>query len=159
MLWSTIASAQTDKALRLGDMPWPDAERALDSSTVVVIPMGAGSKEHGPHLPLACDLLQAQWVTDRIAATEKVVIAPEVNYGYYFFFTEFPGSTSVRFTVQRDMLVDICRRLSAFGPRRFYVINIGISTIPPLKAAAEICYEYLLIKFNSHYNSVRVTTY
>lgn len=146
MVWS--ANAQTDTAPRLGDLTWPEAEAVLDSSTVVVIPMGAGSKEHGPHLPLACDQMQAEWVTEHIAATERVVIAPVVNYGYYFYFTEFPGSTSVRFTVQRDMLVDICRGLSAFGPRRFYVINIGISTVPPLKAAAaQLAREGILLHY------------
>ncbi len=129
--------AQQEKAVRLSDVPWTVAETALDSSTVVVIPMGAGSKEHGPHMRLGCDLMQATWVTDRIAATEDVVIAPVVNYGYYYAFTNFPGSTSVRVTVQRDMIVDICRRLSAFGPRRFYMVHIGVSTLYPLRSAAE----------------------
>ena len=150
LLSSLAVVAQKETAVRLADVAWPVAEDALDSSSIVVIPMGAGSKEHGAHLPLSCDLLQATWITDRIAATEHVVIAPEVNYGYYFFFTNFPGSTSVRFTVQRDMIVDICRRLSAFGPRRFYVINIGVSTVPPLRSAAEqLAREGILMRFTN----------
>ena len=106
-LSSISGFAQQEKAVRLSDVPWTVAETVLDSTTVVVIPMGAASKEHGPHMRLGCDLMQATWVTDRIATTEDVVIAPEVNYGYYYAFTNFPGSTSVRFTVQRDMIVDI----------------------------------------------------
>jgi creatinine amidohydrolase len=129
--------AQKERAVRLSDIPWTVAETVLDSNTVVVIPMGAGSKEHGPHMRLGCDLMQATWATDRIARTEDVVIAPEVNYGYYPAFVNFPGSTTVRFTAQRDMIVDICRRLSAFGPRRFYMIHIGVSTMYPLRSAAE----------------------
>ena len=34
---------------------WPEAEKALKPETVVVIPIGAESKEHGPHLKLAND--------------------------------------------------------------------------------------------------------
>jgi creatinine amidohydrolase len=33
--------------------------------------------------------------------------------------------------------VDICRGLARFGPRRFYIVNTGISTLRPLKLAAD----------------------
>jgi creatinine amidohydrolase len=35
------------------------------------------------------------------------------------------------------MLVDICHSLARFGPRRFYVLNTGISTLRALAPAAE----------------------
>lgn len=144
----TIVHAQVEKASRLVELSWPEAEKVLDSTTVVVIPLGAGSKEHGPHLPLATDMLQAEWYTDRLASTEQVTIAPLINYGYYYFFTEFPGSTSIRFTAARDMVVDVCRGLAAFGPKRFYVINIGVSTVPVLKAAAQqLAQEGVVLRF------------
>ena len=40
----------------LSRMTWVEAKAALTPDTVVVIPLGAGSKEHGPHLPLDTDL-------------------------------------------------------------------------------------------------------
>ncbi len=83
--------AQTVRSVRLMDLPWPEAERVLDSSDVVLIPLGAGCKEHGPHLPLATDHLQATWLTERVMAARSVVVMPEINYGYYYFFTNFPG--------------------------------------------------------------------
>src|SRR5260221_10001718 len=45
--------------VRLGDMPWPEAEKLLGAERVVVLPLGAGSKEHGPHLLLGNDHLLA----------------------------------------------------------------------------------------------------
>ncbi|HNH85325.1 MAG TPA: creatininase family protein, partial [Acidobacteriota bacterium] len=39
----------------LGELTWPDAEARLKTSPVVIIPFGAGSKEHGPHLPMNAD--------------------------------------------------------------------------------------------------------
>ena len=58
--------AQTVRSVQLMDLPWPEAERVLDSSDVVLIPLGAGCKERGPHLPLATDHLQATWLTERV---------------------------------------------------------------------------------------------
>src|SRR5262249_53097077 len=37
-----------------------------------------------------------------------------------------------------DMTVEIIRSIAAHGPRRFYVINTGVSTIRPLAVSAEI---------------------
>ncbi len=67
-----------------------------------------------------------------------VVIAPTINYSYYPAFVEYPGSTSLRLETARDMIVDICRGLARFGPRRFYVLNTGVSTNRALAPAAEI---------------------
>lgn len=140
--------AQTTASVRLMDLPWTEAERVLDSIDVVLIPLGAGCKEHGPHLPLATDHLQATWLTERVMAARPVVVMPEINYGYYPFFTRFPGSTTVRYTASRDMVVDICRGLAAFGPKRFYIINIGISTLPVLReAAVQLAEEGILLYF------------
>lgn len=33
-------------------LPWPEAEKLLTPDAIVVIPLGAASIEHGPHLPL-----------------------------------------------------------------------------------------------------------
>ena len=38
----------------LGDLTWPEAARRVPESTVI-IPFGAGAKEHGPHLPMNTD--------------------------------------------------------------------------------------------------------
>ena len=66
-----------------------------------------------------------------------VVVAPTLNYGFYPAFVEYPGSTSLRLETSRDMIVDICRALSRFGPKRFYIINTGISAPQALAPAAD----------------------
>jgi creatinine amidohydrolase len=37
----------------------------------------------------------------------------------------------------RDLVVDVCTSLARFGPKRFYVLNTGVSTRIPLKAAED----------------------
>ncbi|MGH9844344.1 MAG: hypothetical protein ACREEM_36945 [Blastocatellia bacterium] len=48
---SSNAFAQ-NKGVLLENLTWQEAEKALKPETVVVIPLGAAAKEHGPHLKL-----------------------------------------------------------------------------------------------------------
>jgi len=122
----------------LGDLTWQQAERVLTPETIVVIPLGAESKEHGPHLRLKNDFVLAEYFKRRVMARAAVVVAPTVNYHFYPAFVEYPGSTSLRLETARDVIVDICRSLARFGPKKFYVLNTGVSTIRALKPAQDL---------------------
>jgi len=122
----------------LENLTWLEAEKTLTPSTVIVIPLGAAAKEHGPHLKLKNDFLIAEYLKKRVLDESDVVIAPTINYSFYPAFVEYPGSTSLRLDTARDTVVDICRTLSRYGPKRFYVINTGISTQRALKPAVDI---------------------
>jgi len=135
----TPASARIPKAkgILLENLTWIEAEKALTRDTVVVIPIGAASKEHGPHLRLKNDWILAEYLKRRVLAASQVVIAPTVPYHFYPAFVEYPGSTTLRLETARDLMVDICRSLARYGPRRFYALNTGVSTLRALKPAAE----------------------
>jgi creatinine amidohydrolase len=123
--------------VRIERLAWTEAERLLDSATIVMIPLGAASKEHGPHLPLNNDWLLAEYFANRVAAATRVVQYPTVNYSFYPAFVEYPGSTSLRLETARDMIVDIIRGIAWHGPRRFYVLNTGVSTLRALAPARD----------------------
>lgn len=132
----------------LEDLTWIEAEKVLTPDAVVVIPLGAESKEHGPHLRLRNDFVMARYLAERVRERSRVVIAPTVNYGYYPAFVEYPGSTSLSLETSRDMIEEICRGLARFGPRRFYVLNTGVSTVAALKpAAAALAAEGILMRY------------
>ena len=137
---ASLAGAQQPAraGVLLEDLTWQQAEKALTRQSIVVIPLGAGSKEHGPHLKLSNDFIMAEYLKRRVADASDVVVAPTVNYSFYPAFLSYPGSTSLNMETARDMVVQICRTLSAYGPRKFYVLNTGISTIVPLRQAAAI---------------------
>jgi creatinine amidohydrolase len=122
----------------LEELTWVEAEKLLTPETVVVIPLGAAAKEHGPHLPLNNDFLLAEYLKRRVMERADVVVAPTVSYFYYPAFTEYPGSTTLSQGTARDLTVQIINSLAAFGPRKFYVLNTGLSTIRSLIPAAEI---------------------
>lgn len=138
--WQPAPAAQiaAPKGVVLERLTWPEAETVLRDDTVVVIPIGAASKEHGPHLKLRNDLSMAEYLTRRVADASAVVVAPTLTYHFYPAFVEYPGSTSLSMNTARSLTVDVVRGLARFGPRRFYALNTGISTLRPLEAAATI---------------------
>ena len=141
-----------NKAIFLEDISWTSAREILNDKTIVVMPLGAGSKEHGPHLPLSTDFLQAKALADLVALERNVVITPIVNYGFYPAFLKYPGSTSTNFATASDMVVQVIRSLAAYGPKKFYIINIGVSTTPPLLAATKVLAEEGILLVFSRYD-------
>jgi creatinine amidohydrolase len=125
--------------IRLQDLAWPEAERVLTAEAVVVLPVGAAAKEHGPHLRLDNDLVLAEHLARRVLAGtgREVIVAPTLSYHHYPAFVEYPGSTSLRMETARDLTLDVVRGLARHGPRRFYALNTGISTVKALAPAAE----------------------
>jgi creatinine amidohydrolase len=153
-VFAVSAAAQTAKptarTVLLETLTWDEAEKLLTPETIVVIALGAESKEHGRHLQLNNDFLMAEYFKRRVleAAPPNVVIAPTINYGYYPAFLEYPGSTSVGMETARTMINDIVRSLAHYGPRRFYILNTGISTLRPLAlSAADLAKDGILIHY------------
>jgi creatinine amidohydrolase len=133
---------------RLEQMTWLEAERRLGPETIVMIPLGAAAKEHGPHLTLANDRILAEHWTAKVLERADVVVAPTLTYHFYPAFVEYPGSTTLRLETARDVVLDVVRSLAAFGPRRFYVLNTGISTVRALEpAAAQLAREGILLAY------------
>ena len=127
-------------AVFLRDLTWLEAEKVLGPECVVVLPIGASAKEHGPHLRLDNDERLAEGYARLLSNAEgagDIVIAPTLTYHFYPAFAEYPGSTSLRLETARDLTVDIVRSIAKHGPRRFYALNTGVSTVRALKPAAE----------------------
>lgn len=117
------------------EVAWPEVERRLAAGAVAVLPVGAAAKEHGRHLPLGTDALQAEWLGARVAARCNAVVWPVLGYGHYPAFVDYPGSISVAAATFVATVVDILAGFERAGAARSAVLNTGISTIAPLAAA------------------------
>jgi creatinine amidohydrolase len=148
---ATPASSENSfHAVLLETLSWDEAEPLLTPNTIVVIPLGAESKEHGRHLQLNNDFLMAEYFKRRILAAGplNVVVAPTINYSYYPAFLEYPGSTSVTEEIASGMIYEIVASLSRYGPRRFYILNTGISTLKPLeRTARHLAIDGILLRY------------
>jgi creatinine amidohydrolase len=135
-------------AVFLRDLTWLEAEAVLGPETVVVLPIGASAKEHGPHLRLDNDERLADGYARLLGEAADVVIAPPLTYHFYPAFAEYPGSTTLRLETARDLTIDVVRSLARHGPRRFYALNTGVSTIRALEpAAAALAKEGILLRY------------
>jgi creatinine amidohydrolase len=131
-----IEAQTAPRGVRLSDITWQQAAEVLRPETVVVIPLGAGSKEHGPHLKLGNDAILSDYLAGRVAAASDVVVAPSLAYHFYPAFVDYPGATSLTVDTARALTTEVALGLSRFGPRRFYVLNTGVSTTRALELAA-----------------------
>lgn len=120
----------------VADLDWTDVEAAIARGAVAILPVGAGAKEHGRHLPLATDLIQAEWLASRLAAARQVLVWPTVNHGFYPSFVDYPGSVSISEGTFLEYVTDIVASIERAGATRLVLLNTGISTIRPLQAVS-----------------------
>ena len=126
------------------NLTWLEAEKALREYEVVMIPLGARTKEHGPHLPLNNDWVMAEYLAKRVAAEVPVAVMPTLQYGYYPSFLEYPGSVSLGFETFKEVVKDVCVSLAGYGVRKFYVLNTGVSTARALGPVSEALKERVI---------------
>ncbi|MBS1984174.1 MAG: creatininase family protein [Bdellovibrionales bacterium] len=137
------------QGLWLDRVSWDEADVLLKEARVVVIPIGAGLKEHGHHLPLGNDAILATELTQRLVERAPILACPTVNYGPYPAFSEYPGSVTITPEAFEGTLRGIVQSLFRHGARRFYALNTGISTVASLEklrlefAAQDIAFAYM----------------
>src|SRR5438552_2706407 len=92
-------------ALRLGELSSP-AFASLQPKPPLLVPVGI-VEEHGAHLPLDTDSIQAVATCEEVAGRMDALVAPLLAYGNSSSTRNFPGSFSLRFDTLRDVARDI----------------------------------------------------
>src|SRR5882757_9564188 len=75
-------------------LTWDEVARRIAAGAAAILPIGAAAKQHGFHLPLNTDRIQAEWFAAGLAQRLDALIWPTVSYGYYPAFIEYAGSGS-----------------------------------------------------------------
>lgn len=119
----------------LENLTWPEAKSRIDAGAVVIVPVGAAAKAHGPHLPLDTDRTLARALAEGVARALPVLVAPVVDVGYYPAFAGYPGSQTLRADTFVALVTDVLTKLVRDGAARIAVINTGVSTEAPLTLA------------------------
>ena len=122
----------------LGDLTWTQAEAMLAEAPLVIVPFGAGAKEHGPHLPMNADLVVARYLCERAIESLPVVVAPPIVHGWFPAFRDFPGTEVKDPDVFRAYVLEVARSLVKGGAQRIVLLNTGIAraTGLPISIAA-----------------------
>lgn len=121
-----------DRGVWLEDLTWQEAKVRFDAGAVVVVPVGAASKAHGPHLPLKTDALTARALAQNMVERLPIVAAPVVGFGFYPAFTAFAGSQHLTADTFKALMRELVGNLRGHGVRRVAILNTGVSTEKPL---------------------------
>jgi creatinine amidohydrolase len=106
----------------LAEMSWEQVKLYLDKDDRVVLPLGA-TEEHGRHLGLGTDHIEAEAIARGVGERSSVAVAPTLNYGMSHALLGFPGTLSLRPTTLIAVLEDLLRSLYRHGFRRVFVVN------------------------------------
>ena len=90
-------------------------EAALANHAIAVLPIGATCKEHGKHMPMATDYLQAEWLISQIINQVNIVVWPTLGYGYYPAFVDYPGSCSLEENTFEKVVLEIIQGIIKSG--------------------------------------------
>ena len=137
--WPALAQAPEEPAgVRLGDLTFAQAEARFETAPLVIVPFGAGAKEHGPHMPMNADLVVAEYLCDRAIEALPVVVAPAISHGWFPAFRTFPGTEIGDASVFQSYVLEVGRSLVRSGARRVVFLNTGIAraTGLPISIAA-----------------------
>lgn len=103
-------------------MTMPEFEAGLAVSRTALIPFGS-VEEHGPHLPLSTDTLEAYEVAKKAALVTSLFVAPPVQYGNCRSTACHPGTISISTTTLKMLFKDIVRSLYSHGLRNFIALT------------------------------------
>jgi creatinine amidohydrolase len=116
-----------------------EAEKAAEEGKVVIIPCGS-VEEHGSHLPLCTDSLQAEHVALGVSRKTGCLVAPSLRYGLCNSTRNFPGTITITFDALRSIMNDILEEFIRNGFTRLLIItgHAGSSHMTAIKLAAKM---------------------
>ena len=106
----------------LEEMTMEEFEKGLKSSKTILIPFGS-VEEHGSHLPLSTDTIQAYEVGKKASQEIPIFVAPPVHYGYCRSSACHPGTISITTATLKGMTKDIVRSSRLQGLRNFVLLT------------------------------------
>jgi creatinine amidohydrolase len=96
---------------------------AAKTDTLVIVPVGA-IEQHGPHLPVNVDIVDAFEIAKLVARRERdVLVAPPVWWGYSPYHARLAGTISLRPETFLALLQDVLDGIISHGFRKIFLLN------------------------------------
>jgi creatinine amidohydrolase len=120
------------------ELSMPEAEKAAEEGKVVIIPCGS-IEEHGTHLPLCTDSIQAEYVALEVVKRAGCLVAPPLRYGICSSTRKCPGTITISFDSLRSIMTDILEEFIRNGFKMLLILtgHAGGSHMTALKLAAK----------------------
>jgi creatinine amidohydrolase len=130
--------------IRIADATWTDVRDLLARrpDALALLPVGA-VEAHGPHLPLATDVIIAEATARRAAAAleargAEVAVAPAIAYAVTDYAAGFAGTAGIPAAAARAHVEAVVRALHGAGFARVCLVNAHLEPahVETLRAAA-----------------------
>jgi len=127
---------------KLAEMTWTEV-RDVAARAVALWPVGA-TEAHGPHLPLATDVIiseeMARRAAERLADAREVLILPALAFTPARFARAFAGTLSISEATATATIADVARSLASHGVRLLLLVNSHVdpSNLQALRSACEV---------------------
>jgi creatinine amidohydrolase/Fe(II)-dependent formamide hydrolase-like protein len=118
----------------------------LLTRATLIVPVGT-TEQHGPHLPLGCDTIIVERLSDDLSSAFTVLRAPTLEFGVHAISRHFPGGAALRHrTLHRVMNELIESWEEGAGVREFVILTAqaseahleALSTIRTEKATVQV---------------------
>ena len=113
--------------LNVADLTWDVVSKRIAAGAFAILPIGAGAKQHGFHLPMRTDQVQAEWLAAALSARFDALVWPTLTYGFYPAFVAYSGSASLSESTFERVVRELVAALVGYGAR-VLVVDTGIST-------------------------------
>src|ERR1044072_1508883 len=109
------------------DLTWKEGAEAIRRGAVILLPVGS-TEAHGPHLPLATDVIISEEMSRRAAVELRArgvnaFVLPALAYSVTDFSGDFAGTVSIRKATATALVRDICVSLYRQGARLVVISN------------------------------------
>jgi creatinine amidohydrolase len=104
------------------EMTMSEFEAGLERTRTVLLPFGS-VEEHGPHLPLSTDTIEAYEVCKKAALLLPLFVAPPIHYGNCRSTSCHPGTISISTGTLKGLFIDIVTSLRSHGLRCFVALT------------------------------------
>ncbi|MAE75940.1 MAG: creatinine amidohydrolase [Planctomycetes bacterium] len=138
---------------KLAEITWEEARDVAAAGCVCILPIGA-TEAHGPHLPLATDVIISEAMAEdgarRLADQgHEVLLLPSLAYAPARFAESFAGTLSIGQETATALIVDLCRGLASHGVATLAVANSHFDpgNIASIYAAKRVCDEEEVLRF------------
>lgn len=99
----------------------------LRTRATLIVPVGT-TEQHGPHLPLGCDTIIVERLSDDLSSAFTVLRAPTVEFGVHAISRPFPGGAALRHRTMHRVMNELIESWEeGAGVREFVILTAQAS--------------------------------
>jgi creatinine amidohydrolase len=120
---SLAAQASTTLSVNWGELTAADFMTGIQRAQgTCLLPIGIMEK-HGPHLPIANDLINVRYVSIHAAQQEYAIVFPAYYFGQIFEARHEPGTVAYSARMQMDLLQETSDEMARNGCKKIIIVN------------------------------------